>query len=129
MRVSGCNTGERAKRVFPHPPALAKTHSRRSEIVVTSKNTGRPAAVQIPPAVQVVTVPPGGAVLILTASRPEASTRSTEPEAPWTRTEILALARRMVQQLRDGFARAARYLKSVGIELQEALQALFPRRT
>jgi hypothetical protein len=79
-----------------------------------------------------VMVPHGGAVLILTASevRAQSSSRScsAEHDAPWTRGEVFALARRMVHELHDGLSRAARYLRALGVELEEALQALFPGR-
>lgn len=42
-----------------------------------------------------------------------------------TRDEIFSLARRMVRELRDGFMRAARFLRSVGVELEAALRAIF----
>jgi hypothetical protein len=32
----------------------------------------------------------------------------------------------MVHELRDGLSRAARYLRALGVELEEALQALLP---
>jgi hypothetical protein len=42
-----------------------------------------------------------------------------------SREEILSLARQMSLQLRDGIVRAARFLRSVGIELEAALRAIF----
>jgi hypothetical protein len=81
---------------------------------------------------RLVMVPHGGAVLILTAEevRAQSSRRSCSAahDAPWSRDEIFALARRMARQLRDGLNRAARYLRALGVELEEALQALFPGR-
>jgi len=80
---------------------------------------------------RVLVAPHGAVVIILTAAeaRAQASSRSrsAEHEAPWSRDEIVALARRMVRELRDGMARAARYLRSVGIELEAALHALAVR--
>jgi len=72
--------------------------------------------------------PHGGVVIILTAAeaRAESSSRPAEHEAPWGRDEIFAVARQMARQLRDGLRRAARYLRALGVELEEALQVLFP---
>jgi hypothetical protein len=95
--------------------------------MVVSKNTGRPAVVQIPPA------PHGAVVIILTAPQAPAQSSgrpcSTAHDAPWSRDEILALARRMVTEVRNGLARAAHYLRTMGIQLETALQALFPGRS
>jgi hypothetical protein len=82
---------------------------------------------------RLVTVPPGGAVLILTASEARALSLSrshsdTRVDTPWSRDEVLALARRMVTEVRNGLARAAHYLRTMGIQLETALQALFPGR-
>jgi hypothetical protein len=38
--------------------------------------------------------------------------------------EIIALARRMARELRDGMAKAARYLRSLGLPLEFAAWAL-----
>jgi len=73
--------------------------------------------------------PHGGIVIILNAAeaRAQSSGRScsAEHDAPWSRDEVFALARRMVRELRDGLSRAARYLRALGIELQDALRELF----
>ena len=42
-----------------------------------------------------------------------------------TRNEIILLARAMVRTLRNGVMRAAHYLRSVGMELESALRAIF----
>ena len=77
-------------------------------------------------------IPPGSVLIIPTAAQARDLAGPSSPaaghDATWGRAEVIALARQMVHQLRDGLSRAARYLRQLGFELQEALQVLFPAR-
>jgi hypothetical protein len=42
------------------------------------------------------------------------------------RTEIIALARRMATELRNGIILAARFLRSLGVAMADAMAILFP---
>jgi hypothetical protein len=78
---------------------------------------------------RVLIAPHGGVVLILTPAEVRAqSCPATRLDTPWSRDEIIALARRMATEVRNGLSRAAHYLRTMGIELETALQALFPGR-
>jgi hypothetical protein len=114
--------------------------------MVASQSTERRALAQVPPPVSpeariraldaaLVDIDQRGLVTVAhwagLAPRDRATLAAYRPmghDAPWTRADIVAFARRVSREVANGVNRAVHYLKALGFELQAVLQALFPAR-